>query len=191
MRQPFQGTFLAWHSFSGCSRQHAAAGCRTRNPSAMHYLLLRRLKSETTPSMAAVSDDAKLATEAMPDMPPVSGTANVSPTGSSDRHIRNALQFCRCPERRYHARNPDRRIGPKKQITAPRISGNGHLPTFPKEMERPSSRQNRVPPALHCSAFLPSSARGSHKNQRAPPGRLSHTSGQVWPCRGTVISEQQ
>lgn len=62
----------------------------------------------------------------------------------------------------------------------PRISGNGHSPTFPKEMERPSSRQNRVPPALRCSAFLPSSARGSHKNQRAPPGRLSHTSGQVW-----------
>lgn len=69
----------------------------------------------------------------------------------------------------------------------PRISGNGHSPTFPKEMERPSSRQNRVPPALRCSAFLPSSARGSHKNQRAPPGRLSHTSGQV--CPGCGISD--
>lgn len=54
-------------------------------------------------------------------------------------------------------------------------------------MERPSSRQNRVPPALRCSAFLPSSARGSHKNQRAPPGRLSHTSGQV--CPGCGISD--
>ncbi len=69
----------------------------------------------------------------------------------------------------------------------PRISGNGHSSTFPKEMERPSSRQNRVPPALRCSAFLPSSARGSHKNQRAPPGRLSHTSGQV--CPGCGISD--
>lgn len=57
-------------------------------------------------------------------------------------------------------------------------------------MERPSSRQPGAPPALPCSAFLPSSARGSHKNQRAPPGRLSHTSGHAWlGCRISDIRE--
>jgi hypothetical protein len=90
MQQLFQGTFLAlhklfqraflsWRSFSGCSRQHAAAGCRTWNLSAMHYLLLCRLKSTKAPARAAMPDAARLATEAMPDMPPVSGSADVFP----------------------------------------------------------------------------------------------------------------
>lgn len=154
MRQPFQGTFLAWHSFSGCSRQHAAAGCRTRNPSAMHYLLLRRLKSAKAPARAAMPDAARLATEAMPDMSPVSGSANVSPAGSSGRHIRNALQFCRCPDCRSHARNPDCRIRPKKQIAAPHkrkrplanISERNGAAFFPPEPGAACSALQRLSP---------------------------------------------